>query len=402
MSLRAEAWRALGLCTMVTAGLVGCTSELVVLDSDERESGGNVNNGGGRAGVEEATAHGPLPCDVLRDAGFPCVAAHSTVRKLVSSYDGPLYQLCTGYLRDFWSAGPSSCQSRGIALDIGTTEDGYADAKSQDDFCMGRECVISIVYDQSGQGNHLEPAPGGDAKATPRTPVRADVLPIEAGGHWVYGMRLRPGSGYRTGCNRCNIMTGNGTAVGDEPQTIYMVTSSEGLNDGCCFDYGNAETTSNDDGNGAMEAVYFGGGVVWGTGFGGEGPWVMADLENGLFPGWENGSYDNISTNMPLRHDFVTAVLVGDTHERNGGKGRFALYGGDATSGTLREMYDGMRPVPGYVPMKKQGSIILGTGGDNSSSGAGHFYEGVMTNGAADRATVDALQASIVRAGYGR
>jgi hypothetical protein len=215
-------------------------------------------------------------------------------------------------------------------------------------------------------------------------------------------MLFRPGMGYRTGCDGCNIPTGHGTAVGDEPQTIYMVTSQEDLVNGCCFDYGNAETTCNDDGNGTMETVYFGMGVIWGTGVEG-GPWVMADLENGLYAGWENGQDQLISTNTPLQHDFVTAVVVGDTADKNDGAGRFALYGGDATTGVLETKYDGIRPEkPGYVPMQKQGSVILGIGGDNSDSDGGRFYEGVMAPGAATKDTVDALQAAIVNARYGR
>ena len=38
-------------------------------------------------------AAGSLPCDIYGAAGTPCVAAHSTVRALLSSYDGPLYQV---------------------------------------------------------------------------------------------------------------------------------------------------------------------------------------------------------------------------------------------------------------------------------------------------------------------
>ena len=34
-----------------------------------------------------------------------------------------------------------------------------------------------------------------------------------------------------------------------------MVTSGKHFNDGCCFDFGNAETDNNDDRAGAMQAI---------------------------------------------------------------------------------------------------------------------------------------------------
>ena len=360
-----------------------------------------TSDGGGLPTFECTPTVAQLPSDVLlAQADIQIATAHSTVRVVVRDWKGPLYQVCKGVSID----GPSSCQ--GETLDIGPAADCYADAAAQDAFCAGTTCTISMIYDQSGNGNHLEPAPAGGAKPSPDRPARAADLPVLAGGHSVYGILIRPGNGYRTGCDGCNIKKGIGTAVADEPQTVYMVTSSEDLKDGCCFDYGNAETTSNDDGNGTMEAVYFGGGVIWGTGAGGlaakPGPWVMADLENGLFPGWEEGTWEDISTNTAIFHDFVTALIVGDTQDKNAGAGRFAVFGGDATTGALTQMYDGIRPEkPGYVPMQKQGSLILGTGGDNSSIGGGRFYEGVMANGVATRETIDALQAAVVAAGYG-
>ena len=129
----------------------------------------------------------------------------------------------------------------------------------------------------------------------------------------------------------------------------------------------------------------------------------MADLGNGLYAGWESGQDKNISSNTPLAYDYVTAVLVGESASANGGSGRFALYGGDATTGTLKAMYDGIRPAKeGYVPMTKSGAIALAIAGVNSGSGGGRFYEGAVASGAASQATLDALQAAIVAAQYGQ
>lgn len=64
--------------------------------------------------------------------------------------------------------------------------------------------------------------------------------------------------------------------------------------------------------------------------------------------------------------------------------------------------YDGARPA-GYSPMKKQGSIVLGTGGDGSFYSQGIFFEGAITIGCpSDNAADDAIQANVVAAGYGR
>jgi len=309
------------------------------------------------------------------------------VRALVPGYTGYLYQLQV---------------SDGSTMDIGVV-DGHADVATHDRYCASQTCVVSIIYDQTPNGNHLTPSPPGSAKPTAGKPARIGDVPTTANGHAAYGLRFRDGEGYRAACTECEYPTGPAqTAVDDEPQTIYMVTSQHDLVNGCCFDYGNGENDATDAGNGRAEALYVGGGVIWGTGVDG-GPWVMADLENGLYAGWENGQDRNISTNTPVLFDFITAVLVGDTADKNDGNGRFALYGGDATEGSLKTMYDEIRPEkPDYVPMHKQGSIILSIAGDNSDFDGGRFYEGVIANGAASPETVDALQAAIVGAGYGR
>jgi non-reducing end alpha-L-arabinofuranosidase len=334
------------------------------------------------------------------------------VRVVYPGYTGPLYQLCRGSV----GKGPNACTSK-MTLDIGSVAGGYADAASQDAFCATDTCTITIIYDQSPNKNHLQPSPPGQrTSGAALNPASATALRTTLGGHTVYGVLIRPGMGYRAGCTGCGVAKAIGTATGDDPETEYMVTSQKDLVDGCCFDYGNAETDSHADGNGTMEAVYFGGGVVWDTGAEGghtdtTNPWVMADLENGLFAGFSTtpplNSKQQINSNTALHFDYVTGLIVGDTASQNAGKGRFAIYGGNATAGALTQMYDGIRPSYttgglSYNPMSKQGSIILGTGGDTSESGGGRWYEGVMASGAATLATANAIQANIVAAGYGK
>ena len=172
-----------------------------------------------------------------------------------------------------------------------------------------------------------------------------------------------------------------------------MVTSGKHVNDGCCFDYGNTEQPkANDTGNGHMDAVYFGMRCEHPP-CSGTGPWVAADLENGLFQG--NGSNTSDAT---VTYDLVTAML------KNDGQKKFALKTGDAQSGALSTQYDGTLPVgppyQGYIPMSQEGGIVLGVGGDNSNWSAGDFYEGVMTAGYPPNAAEDAVQANIVSVGY--
>jgi hypothetical protein len=308
-------------------------------------------------------------CDILASGSTPCVAAHSTVRALYAAYDGSLYQVTRA--------------SDQTTKDVGVlSAGGFANSATQDAFCGATTCTISIIYDQSGKNNHLKQAPPGQRKATPDTLADATGLKFTISGHTVYGVHLPPGYGYR-------VDQTTGVATGDQPETEYMVTSGTFFNGNCCWDYGNAETNNTDDGAGTMEAVYFGNYTHQGKG-GGTGPWVMADMENGVFAG---PSFAANTMDTPLTSAYVTAMVIGRS-------GTFALKGGNAQMGTLTTMYDGVRQ-NGYNPMKKQGAIILGIGGDNTAGGQGNFYEGVLTSGAATDATANAIQANIVAAGYG-
>jgi non-reducing end alpha-L-arabinofuranosidase len=321
------------------------------------------------SGGAPASAAGQGPCDIYAAAGTPCVAAHSTTRALFGSYSGPLYQVRRSSDNATTNISPLSAG-------------GVANAATQDSFCAGTSCVITEIFDQTGRGNNLTQAPGGGAAGGPDNLANATAAPISVGGHKAYGVFVAPGTGYR------NDRT-SGIATGDNPEGEYAIFDGTHFNGGCCFDYGNAETNNNDDGNGTMEAISFGNIKVWGFGSG-NGPWIMADLENGLFAADHLG----LSTNDPTTNfRFTTAVVKGQP-------GNFAIRGGNAQSGGLSTFWNGGRPSPGYNPMKKQGAIILGIGGDNSKGAQGTFYEGVMTSGFPSDATENSVQANIVAAGY--
>ncbi|WP_410573815.1 alpha-L-arabinofuranosidase B [Amycolatopsis sp. cmx-4-61] len=326
------------------------------------------------AGGGSAQAATQGPCDIYAAGGTPCVAAHSTTRALYGAYTGPLYQVRRA----------SDSATRDIApLAAG----GVANAAAQDSFCAGTTCLITVIYDQSGRNNRLTQAPpggfNGPAAGGYDNLANATSAPITVGGHKAYGVYIAPGTGYR------NNNT-NGIATGDQPEGMYAIFDGTHYNGGCCFDYGNAERNSRDNGNGTMEAIYFGNIKVWGYGAG-NGPWIMADLENGLF----SGVNQHYNANDPsISHRFLTAIV-------KGGPNHWAIRGGNAQSGGVSTFYDGVRPnVSGYNPMKKEGAIILGIGGDNSVGARGTFYEGVMTSGYPSDATENAVQANITAAGY--
>lgn len=323
------------------------------------------------------------PCDVYKAEGTPCVAAHSTTRALSASYEGALYQV--------------KRESDGKTLDIGiiqpTPEDpgGYADAAAQDAFCANTMCWITVVYDQSGKGNHLVQVPPGTFKGPDKggfnTLPIADMAPVTLSGHKVYGVYIMPGMGLRN--NNAKDLP-----INDEPEGIYYVVNGKHFDSGCCFDYGNSSTNGRAVGTGTMETTYYGTSTNWGSG-NGSGPWIMADMEAGLFSGYNAKKNDVPSIDS---WNFVTAMVNG------GGGNLWELRGGDAQQGTLTTYYKGVRPgTPqnsDYFPMNKKGGILMGNGGDNGNGSAGTFYEGVMTVGFPTTATSDAVQANIVAARY--
>ncbi len=338
---------------------------------------GAANQQWSQSGSTPPPPTGSRPCDIYAAGGTACVAAHSTTRALFSAYTGNLYQVRR--------SSDNTTRNIGV-LSAGGTANGVA----QDTFCAGTTCVITVVFDQSGRGNDLWYQGSSVVPGSPQSrPATATTESLTVGGAKAYSLYINPGNSYW----RDGHLTG--VPTGAAPEGMYMVTSGTHVNSGCCFDYGNSETTRKADAAGAMDAINFSK-QCWFGGCSGTGPWVQADLEWGLFPGGSSAWNPN---QRAFTSKFVTATL------KNNGTSRMAMKGSNAQSGSLFTLYDGSLP-NGYSPMKKQGAIILGSGGDcckpdgGANLSAGTFYEGAIVAGYPSDATENAVQADIIAAGY--
>ncbi|MFI7034249.1 arabinofuranosidase catalytic domain-containing protein [Microbispora rosea] len=352
---------------------VTCTGGVTGSPSPSPSASPSANASPSPSASPSTTPVASKPCDIYASGGTPCVAAHSTTRALFRSYSGNLYQVRRS----------SDNATRNIGV---LTAGGIANAAAQDSFCAGTTCVITVVYDQSGHGNDVAyQGPGGAGGRD--TPATATSESLTVGGGKAYSLYIKPGNSYW----RDGHLTG--VPTGSAPEGMYMITSGTHVNSGCCFDYGNSETTRKADGAGAMDAIYFGT-SCWFGGCSGSGPWVQADLEYGLYPG---GSSSWNPNQRAFTSKFVTAML------KNNGTSRFAIKGGNAQSGAMTTLWDGALP-RGYSPMRKQGAIILGSGGDccatNTNLSQGTFYEGAIVSGYPSDATENAVQADVTAAGY--
>lgn len=281
--------------------------------------------------------------------------------RLVQHLSGPLYEVTR--------------QSDKTSTNIGLLPDGYPDAATQDSFCADTSCTITKLYDQSPNHNDLTPAPPGGASRGPGpngydVPAVADALPVTVGGHKVYGIAVTPGTGYRNDAPK-------GTAINGQPEGVYMVTSALDLNSKCCFDFGNAETNGLDNKAGHMDAINI---MCHGSPC---TPDAGLDMEDGI--------YGHLK--VPTGTKFVTDMGSSD------GQHAYPIYQGNAQSEALTTT--GIIPLPnGYQPMKQEGAIILGIGGDNSNWATGYFFEGVMTKGMPSATAMKTVQRHIVAARY--
>ncbi len=340
---------------------------------------GGASGATGGAGAGGATQTGTLPGDIAATAGTPMVAAHSVMRAMFAAYSGKLFQ--------------ARRASDGTTSDINAAgAGGLCDLNALNTFCSGTTCTVSKLYDQAGNGNDMTQA------ATASQPTV---------GFWTgangtkYPMVVSVG--YQWLRNRTAVKK---IPTGSSPQTEYFVVhganagAAVGTN-GCCYDYGNMENHIGDDGPGTMSALYFGKATDWTRGAG-SGPWVMLDMENGVFAGGGsiailNAGNASVNSSDPSL-SYASPNIVTGLAKTDGTK-NFEIKYGNASTGALSIAWNGSLPTntnpTSYIPLHQQGGISLGEGGDGSAMGTGAFSEGAIIAAQTSDATDDAIQANL-------
>jgi non-reducing end alpha-L-arabinofuranosidase len=342
-------------------------------------AGGGASGSGGSGGSMASMG----PCDIYAAAAepTPCVAAYSPVRRLSSTYTGPLYQLRRG--------GPDpNTGSGGETQDIGQLPNGFADVTAHEAFCGSMTCTFSVIYDQSGRENNLTVAKRGCYEGTAaEDDYESDAKrrPTMVGGNEVYALYMDKHEGYRNN-------EADGMPTGSMPQGIYSVAEGSGKRPGagccCCWNFGNASTNNCYGPTGQMNALYLGTGY-WGKGAG-SGPWFMGDFEAGVWAGGSGPSNATNSMSPSMTMDYAFGILKTRA-------GNYAIRTANAQTGDLNTNYDGAAPATWTM----EGGIILGIGGDNSNSSDGTFLEGVITAGRPADETDLAVLRNVQAAGYG-
>jgi non-reducing end alpha-L-arabinofuranosidase len=329
-------------------------------------AGGGASGSAGTVGTGGAGAigGGTLPGDIAASAGTPLVAAHSMVRAMYAAYNGKLFQVR---------------RSDGKTQDIGpASAGGKVDASALSAFCAASSCTIAVLYDQSGNANHL-----------PQTDAASQMLLqyyATPGGAQV-PMAVTVSKQYLR--NRTNTTK---IPLGAASQTEYFVVNTKFFNEKCCWDYGNMEQVakvSSTNGPGKMSALNIG---TSDNGYAnpgaGSGPWGMVDYEAGVY----SGAYriGQVNPNNPSLTWPIATVL-----SKTNGTTSWVLKVGDAAKGTLITAWNGALP-PGYNPLKQEGGLSLGEGGDGSKLGTGAFFEGVVIADVTSDATDAAIQAGLM------
>jgi len=363
-------------------------------------NGGAPVAGGGGGGAAPVAGSGGTPskgttmgpCDIYEAAtpSTPCVGAYSTIRKLRAAYTGPLFQVRSG-------SNAMNTGSGGMTHDIMPNEAGFALRSAVDAVCANTTCTVSLLYDQSGRGNHLPVAKKGRsdggmyAAMDDFETVISSKAGLGVGGNEVYSLRMDVRQGYR------QTKAGDGVPLNKEAQGLYMLADGTHYGTACCWDFGNVSPDPTR--YGVMNTLFLGV-AYWGRGAG-SGPWYMADYEAGVWaggtrpgdPGWGAIGADNPPNpnNPSIRVKYALGFLK--TNETD-----WALRMADAgTATSITTAYKGGLP----KEMHNEGAIVLGVGGDNSNNSWGTFYEGAVLTGFPSDAAEEAVLMNIKAAGYG-
>jgi len=369
-------------------------------------AGGTGASGGSGGGTSGGTSSGgsggggPMgkegPCDIYAKGGTPCVAAYSTIRRLLSTYTGPLYQVRSG-------SSAQNTGSGGELHDIMQNAEGFADASAQDAVCGSGTCTVAKLYDQSGKGNDITVAKAGQTAGGMYAGMDdfetvADKGPLTVGGRDVYSLYMEARQGYR------QTKAGNGMAIKDDPQGIYMLADGTRTGGACCWDFGNV--TPNPKTYAEMNTLFFGQ-AYWGRGDG-AGPWFGADFEAGVWmggsnpgePGW-GGLNDAKNAPANTKNPSLKVKFALGFLKTNKGPERYALRMADLNAATsVTTAYAGNYPKG--KSLGSQGAVVLGVGGDNSNNSFSTFYEGAITQGYPMDATEDAVFQNLKALGYGK
>jgi len=293
----------------------------------------------------------------------------------------------------------------GVTKDILMTADGFADTAAQDAFCAGTVCTVSLMYDQSGNGNNLGVAKkglsaGGAYAASDDFESSATKDMLMVGGHKVYSLFTQARDGYRLPAKGAKMPKGT------EPEGIYMIANGVGngssntshWGSACCWDFGNVSTDPTK--YGVMNTLFFGK-AFWGKGAD-AGPWFMADFEAGVWaggskpgdPGW--GSLSDAhpvnSANLAMPVPYAMGILKTSPS-------KWAIRMADTQKATdLATGFEGGLP----KNMDNLQGIVLGVGGDNSNNAWGTFYEGAIVAGYPTNETDLAVLKNVQAVGYGK
>lgn len=328
-------------------------------------TGGSAGGAAGSGGTGGSTGGTGFPCDIAANAGTACVVAYSMARPLFASYTGALFELQRA--------------SDSATKDIGVVN-GLADTAAASSFCQGTTCHVVTIYDQTKSG-----LDGVDKNANSDAPVPPEYLTMQAGGktipYW--------GKGYLEAGSRAVGSLGNGgMPVGSVPVTEYEVVGPATGPGVCCTDFGEAESTIRDTGNGHMFAVSL------------TPNSLCIDVENGGICGRLQGALPPLPGVVLGKTDGVSLFTL----KAGGASGSLApvsgSYGSSCGSVTFKNQ---KLSCFGYGPMYLEGGLTVGVGGDGSGDGTAFggglvdtaFVEGVIIAAQTSDATDNAIQASI-------